>query len=133
MSDDNNVVVETTEEVRKTEKARALKRRSSIGRFFDGVKSLLGFSAGNADEASAEEQQDETTEVKEEQVVASEEKMDVDDESADEDPERDSIDEADGDYFLDEGEDVMPDPKLQEIKKMNAPKREKIALAKQRR
>eukprot|EP00029_Vermamoeba_vermiformis_P008849 TRINITY_DN4251_c0_g1_i1.p1 TRINITY_DN4251_c0_g1~~TRINITY_DN4251_c0_g1_i1.p1 ORF type:complete len:474 (+),score=162.51 TRINITY_DN4251_c0_g1_i1:24-1424(+) len=127
MSDDNNVVVETTEEVQKTERAKALKRRSSIGRFLDGVKSLLGFSTGdNLDNDSVEE-----TEVKEEQDVEPEDQMDVE-VAEDVDPEVDSIGDAEEDDFLDEGEEVKPDPKLQAIKKMNLTKKEKVALAKQR-
>ena len=121
MSDENNVVVETTEEAKKAEKAKALKRRSSIGRFFDGVKSLLGLSTGHVDEDSGDKNVEET---------AAEEEMDV--EPADED-EIDSMIEAEQDDFLAEDEEVKPDPKLQAIKKMNLPKKEKIALAKQRR
>jgi hypothetical protein len=135
MSDDNNVVVETTEEVKQTEKAKAMRRRSSIGRFFDGVKSLLGFSTGEIINDDTDDKEGEETEVKEE-VAVPEDQMDVEVEvsAEDEDPEIDSIGDEDQDFFLDEGEEVKPDPKLQAIKKnMNLTKREKITLAKQRR
>lgn len=133
MSDDNNVVVEATEEVKQTDKAKAMRRRSSIGRFFDGVKSLLGFSTGQIIDDDDDEKEGDETEVKAE-VAAHEDKMDVDDEVADEDEDpEDSLDDADEDFFLAEGEEVKPDPKLQAIKKMNLPKKEKVALAKQRR
>jgi hypothetical protein len=134
MSDDNNVVVETTEEVKQTEKAKAMRRRSSIGRFFDGVKSLLGFSTGEIINDDTDDKEGEETEVKEE-VAVPEDQMDVEVEvsAEDEDPEIDSIGDEDQDFFLDEGEEVKPDPKLQAIKKnMNLTKREKITLAKQR-
>jgi hypothetical protein len=133
MSDDNNTNVVSSENGQ-TDKAKAMKRRSSFGRFFDGVKSLLGFSTGDADVIDNKDADVEDENVKQE--VDEEDQMDVEEDNSEFDPlaeEVDSIEDAERDDFWDEEEDLHPDPERERIKKMNLSKKEKIALVKQRR